>query len=215
MIPQPIRTVDDTFAEQMKQSAESLQRSMIYRIWNTGHYYNGMVETGTLRPSRKPHTEPIRNETCTYYTEKKVIHRQFAPEFPSQDNQPAWSCRFCGNDNRDDQLSCGAGEWDGCGAPRSMAEVRESVDLPDDEDLAQGFFDDDMFSAGPIHQRPEPKSSIVIVPCALSQFDELSNAFDRCRMALYDGLGIPAMVDFLAMAIAWASGLFKRGKLNA
>ena len=36
-----------------------------------------------------------------------------------EDPEPStWTCENCGNVNRIDQLECGAGDWNGCGAAR-------------------------------------------------------------------------------------------------
>ena len=38
------------------------------------------------------------------------------------DENPNWTCVYCGKVNPDCALVCGQGEWDGCGASRSVEE---------------------------------------------------------------------------------------------
>lgn len=39
-------------------------------------------------------------------------------DFPMYSNSTTWRCIWCGKLNQEAQLSCGSGEWDGCGAVR-------------------------------------------------------------------------------------------------
>ncbi len=61
--------------------------------------------------------------TSSYVIGNEGSFMECAPAVPVFDEwlcSEVWVCPFCGKTNSRNTLSCGAGEWDGCGGSRPV-----------------------------------------------------------------------------------------------